>query len=273
MVARGTPGFSGADLANLLNEAAIVAVRAGRDAISAADFSEARDRILLGRREATNALLPGEKHAVAVHESGHALVAALSPNADPVAKVTILPSGQALGVTEQLPTDERHLYSESYLKDSLAIRLGGRAAELLVLGEASSGASSDLAGATDLATRMVREYGMSERLGPIGFASGSPMYLGNEQVHSRDYAEATQRVIDEEVSDLLKEAEKRAISLISEHRDALDRLVADLIAHETVDGDAVNAALQGGAPATGPAESGGPLRTPQLQARSVPPAS
>ncbi len=272
VVARGTPGFSGADLANLLNEAAIVAVRAGRDVISAADFSEARDRILLGRREATNALLPGEKHAVAVHESGHALVAALSPNADPVAKVTILPSGQALGVTEQLPTDERHLYSESYLKDSLAIRLGGRAAELLVLGEASSGASSDLAGATDLATRMVREYGMSERLGPIGFASGSPMYLGNEQVHSRDYAEATQRVIDEEVSDLLKEAEKRAISLLTDHRDALDRLVADLIAHETVDGDAVNAALQGGAPAAGPAESGGPLRTPQLQARSVPPA-
>ena len=186
-----------------------------RDTITAADFSEARDRILLGRREATNALMPGEKHAVAVHESGHALVAALSPNADPVAKVTILPAGQALGVTEQLPADERHLYSESYLKDSLAVRLGGRAAELLVLGEASSGASSDLAGATDLATRMVREYGMSERLGPVGFASGSPMYLGTEQVHSRDYAEATQRVIDEEVSDLLREAEQRALTLLS----------------------------------------------------------
>src|SRR6185436_10963814 len=116
VVAPGTPGFSGADLANLINEAAIVAVRAGRDTISAADFSDARDRILLGRREATNALMPGEKHAVAVHESGHALVAALSPAADPVAKVTILPAGQALGVTEQLPSDERHLYSESYLK-------------------------------------------------------------------------------------------------------------------------------------------------------------
>jgi len=123
-VARGTPGFSGADLANLVNEAAIVAVRAGREVITAADFSEARDRILLGRREATNALMPDEKHAVAVHESGHALVAALSPHADPVAKVTILPAGQALGVTEQLPADERHLYSESYLKDSLAVRLG-----------------------------------------------------------------------------------------------------------------------------------------------------
>ncbi len=263
VVARGTPGFSGADLANLLNEAAIVAVRDDRDTISAADFSEARDRILLGRREATNALMPGEKHAVAVHESGHALVAALSPNADPVAKVTILPAGQALGVTEQLPADERHLYSESYLKDSLAVRLGGRAAELLVLGEGSSGAASDLAGATDLATRMVREYGMSERLGPVGFAGSSPLYLGTETVHSRDYAEATQRVIDEEVSDLLKEAEARALSLLTGHRDALDRLVGELIAHETVDGDAVNAALQGTAVPRGPAESGEVMKVPR----------
>ncbi len=272
VIARSTPGFSGADLANLINEAAIVAVRDDRNTISATDFSDARDRILLGRREATNALMPGEKHAVAVHESGHALVAALSPNADPVAKVTVLPVGQALGVTEQLPSDERHLYSESYLKASLAVRLGGRAAELVVLGEASSGASSDLAGATDLATRMVREYGMSTRLGPVGFSGGSPTYLGTEQVHSRDYAEATQRVIDEEVSDLLREAEKTAISLLTEHRDALDRLVVDLVAHETVDGDAVQAALKGGAGPSGPAESGGPLRTPQFQARSTPTA-
>ena len=273
VVARSTPGFSGADLANLINEAAIVAVRDDRYTISAADFSEARDRILLGRREATNALMPGEKHSVAVHESGHALVAALSPNADPVAKVTILPAGQALGVTEQLPSDERHLYSESYLKDSLAVRLGGRAAELLVLGEASSGASSDLAGATDLATRMVREYGMSERLGPVGFSGGSPMYLGGEQVRSRDYAEATQRVIDEEVSALLKEAEKRALALLTDHRDALDRLVEVLVAHETVDGDAVAAALAGDAGPSEPAGSGGPLRTPQFQARTAPPPS
>jgi cell division protease FtsH len=273
VVARSTPGFSGADLANLVNEAAIVAVRDDRETISATDFSDARDRILLGRREATNALLPGEKHAVAVHESGHALVAALSPDADPVAKVTILPAGQALGVTEQLPSDERHLYSESYLKDSLAVRLGGRAAELLILGEASSGAASDLSGATDLATRMVREYGMSDRLGPVGFASGSPMYLGGEEVRSRSYAEATQRVIDEEVAELLRQAERRALTLLTEHRDALDRLVEDLVAHETVDGEAVDAALRGSGGATGPAESGGPLRTPQYQTRSIPPAA
>src|SRR6266498_4566445 len=140
-VARGTPGFSGADLANLVNEAAIVAVRARREVVSARDFADARDRLLLGRREATNALLPDEKRAVAVHESGHALVAAYSEHGDPVAKVTILPAGQALGVTEQLPVDERHLYSEGYLRDSLAIRLGGRAAELLVFGEGSTGAA------------------------------------------------------------------------------------------------------------------------------------
>jgi cell division protease FtsH len=265
-VARGTPGFSGADLANLVNEAAIVAVRAGRTTISAADFSEARDRILIGRREASNALMPGEKHAVAVHEAGHALVATLAPHADPVSKVTILPAGQALGVTQQLPVDERHLFGESYLKDSLAVRLGGRAGELLVLGEASTGASNDLAGATDLATRMVREYGMSERVGPVGFASGSPMYLGGEQVQSRSYAEATQRVIDEEVAALLREAEQRALDLLTTHRDALDRLVETLLTHETVDGEAVQAALKGGDGPTAPADSGGSL--PQVQYQS-----
>ncbi len=243
VVARATPGFSGADLANLVNEAAIFAVRAGREVISAGDFSEARDRILLGRRESSNALLPDEKRAVAVHEAGHALVAALSTHGDPVAKVTILPAGQALGVTEQLPVDERHLYSEGYLKDSLAIRLGGRAAEELVFGEGSTGAANDLAGATDLATRMVREFGLSKRLGPVGFASGSPMYLGGEEVRSRPYAEATQRVIDEEVAGLLREAEERALSLLREHRDALDQLTALLLERETVDGTDVDEVL------------------------------
>ena len=259
VVARATPGFSGADLANLVNEAAIVAVRAGRDTLCADDFAEARDRILLGRREATNALLPDEQHAVAVHESGHALVAALSAHADPVTRVTILPAGRALGVTEQLPVDERHLYQESYLKDSLAVRLGGRAAELLVLGEASTGASNDLAGATELATRMVREYGMSRRLGPVGFASTVPMYLGGEEVRSRTYAEGTQRVIDEEVATLLREAEQRALDLLTQHRDALDRLVAELLARETVDGDTVRAALTSTAPPPGQSGNGARL--------------
>jgi cell division protease FtsH len=243
VVARGTPGFSGADLANLVNEAAIFAVRAGRDVIGPVDFSEARDRVLLGRRDATNALLPDEKRAVSVHEGGHALVAALSEHGDPVAKVTILPAGQALGVTEQLPIDERHLYSEGYLRDSLAIRMGGRAAERIVFGEASTGASNDLASATELATRMVREFGMSDRLGPIGFSTGSPMYLGTEEVRSRPYAEATQRIVDEEVSRLLREADERAFNLLSEHRDALTRLSELLLERETVDGTDVDEIL------------------------------
>jgi cell division protease FtsH len=243
VVARGTPGFSGADLANLVNEAAIFAVRAGRDIISAVDFSEARDRILLGRRDSSNALLPDEKRAVAVHESGHALVAAISEHGDPVAKVTILPAGQALGVTEQLPIDERHLYTQGYLKDSLAIRMGGRVAEQLVFGETSTGAANDLAGATDLATRMVREFGMSQALGPVGFASGSPMYLGGEEVRSRPYAEATQRVVDEEVAKLLREAEQRARAILADHRPALDRLTELLLERETVDGTDVDEVL------------------------------
>ena len=240
VVARGTPGFSGADLANLVNEAAIFAVRTGREVIEAEDFAEARDRVLLGRRDGSTALLPQEKHAVAVHESGHALVAALSEHGDPVAKVTILPAGQALGVTQQLPIDERHLYSEGYLKDSLAIRMGGRAAELIVFGETSTGAANDLSGATDLATRMVREFGMSPALGPVGFAAGSPLYLGSEQVTSRPYAEATQRVIDEEVATLLREAEQRATITLTNHRPALHQLTELLLERETIDGTIID---------------------------------
>jgi cell division protease FtsH len=238
VVARGTPGFSGADLANLANEAAIVAVRENRDVVTGDDFGAARDRIILGRREGSNVLLPEEKHAVAVHESGHALVAALSENADPVAKVTILPAGQTLGVTEQLPLIERHMYGEDYLYDSLAVRLGGRAAELVVLGQGSTGAGNDLAGATDLATKMVREFGMSPVLGPVGYPEGGSVFLGGggPGMSSRPYAEATQAAIDGEVSKLLRQAEERAVNLLSTHRGELDSLVSLLLERETVDG-------------------------------------
>jgi cell division protease FtsH len=243
VVARGTPGFSGADLANLVNEAAIFAVRAGRQVIEAVDFAEAWDRLLLGHRDSSNALLPDEKRAVAVHEGGHALVAALSEHGDPVAKVTILPAGQALGVTQQLPIDERHLQSAGYLKDSLAIRMGGRVAEQIVLGETSTGAADDLAGATDLATRMVREFGMSPTLGPVGFGSRNPTYLGGEEIRSRPYAEATQRVIDEEVATLLRDAERRATATLTDHRHELDRLTELLLERETVNGAEVDEIL------------------------------
>jgi cell division protease FtsH len=240
VVARGTPGFSGADLANLVNEAAIVAVRANREVLTAADFAQARDRIILGRREGSNVLLPEEKHAVAVHEAGHALVAAYSDKADPIAKVTILPSGQALGVTEQLPLVERHLYGEDYLDATLAVLLGGRSSELVVLGQGSTGASNDLAKATDLATKMVREFGLSPALGPVGYPSGGSVFLGGgSEFSSRPFAEQTQAAIDGEVSRLLREAEERALGVLREHRDVLDELVELLLANETVDGSAV----------------------------------
>jgi cell division protease FtsH len=239
--ARGTPGFSGADLANLVNEAAIVAVREGRETLTASDFDAARDRIILGRREGSNVLLPEEKTAVAVHESGHALVAALAEHADPVAKVTILPAGQTLGVTEQLPLVERHMYTEDYLEDSLTVRLGGRAAELVVLGQGSTGAANDLAGATDLAIKMVREFGLSETLGPIGYPEGGSVFLGSggPGMSSRPFAEATQAEIDREVSRLLRQAEQRAVETLKSHRHELDALVAELLERETVDGSDV----------------------------------
>ncbi len=236
---RGTPGFSGADLANLVNEAAINAVRADRDVVSAADFDAARDRLLIGRRDGSNALLSEEKHAVAVHEAGHALVALLSEHADPVAKVTILPRGATLGVTEQLPAFERHLYPESYLTDALAVRLGGRAAEIVVLGEASTGASNDLSGATELATRMVREWGLSTKVGPIGYGPEGPSR--DNPFAGRPYAEETQRCIDQEVSRLLREAEVRATNLLRGHLDTLGRIIGILLEQETIDGSSLAA--------------------------------
>ena len=245
-VARATPGFSGADLANLVNEGAINAVRDNRTRLERQDLDAARDRVLLGRRESSNALLPEERRSVAVHESGHALVAALCEHADPVAKVTILPAGVTLGVTEQLPEAERHLYSESYLTDLLTVRLGGRAAELVVFGEGSTGAANDLAGATQIATRMVREFGLSPELGPVGYASVHPHFLGEtgDETGRPAYSEQTQRLVDEEVARLLRQAEQRAITLLRDQRPALERLAEQLITHETVDGSVVLAALR-----------------------------
>ncbi|MGA2531262.1 MAG: cell division protein FtsH, partial [Acidimicrobiales bacterium] len=196
------------------------------------------------RRDGSNVLLPEEKYSVAVHETGHALVAALSEHADPVAKITILPAGRALGVTEQLPVDERHLYPESYLRDSLAIRLGGFASESLVLGEPSTGASSDLGGATELAVHMVRDWGLSPRLGPIGYGDQGPGYLGSGQLQSRPYSEGTQQAIDEEVSRLLSEAKGRAMDLLNANRDVLDAVVARLMDKESMSGDELREILR-----------------------------
>ena len=249
-IAAATPGFSGADLANLINEAALTAVRAGRTILAAADFTDARDRVLLGTRD-SSPLAPGELTTVAVHEAGHALVAALSPHADPVSRVTVLGAGQALGLTEMLPAEDRRLYGESYLAETLAVRLAGRAAERLVRGEASTGAADDLASATALATQMVRDYGLSQALGPVSYG-GPPGFAA-----SRSYSERTQWLVDQEVTALLTQAETRARDLLTSHQEALTQLTAALLEQETITGDQVRALAHAARPpalaATSPA--------------------
>jgi cell division protease FtsH len=245
-IAAATPGFSGADLAGLINEAALSAVRAGRTTLAAADFTAARDRVLLGTRH-TTPLAPAELATVAVHEAGHALVAALSPHADPVSRVTVLGAGQALGLTEMLPADDRRLYGESYLADTLAVRLGGRAAERLVRGEASTGAADDLASATSLATQMVCDYGLSQALGPVSY-SGPPAARPGLAA-SRSYSERTQWLVDQEVAAILAKAETRARDLLTSHQEALNQLTAALLEQETVSGDQVRALAQAASPA------------------------
>ena len=199
---------------------------------------------------------------MAIHESGHALVAVYSDTADPVEKVTILPAGQTLGVTEQLPLVERHLYGEDHLYDMLAVFLGGRASELVVLGQGSTGAANDLARATDLATKMVREFGLTSALGPVGYPSGGSAFLGagGSEFSSRPFADETQATIDSEVARILRDAEQKAVGILRQHRDVLDRLVELLVAEETVDGKQIYA-LAGRTPPTGSGMTMAPSRT------------
>jgi cell division protease FtsH len=239
LVARGTPGMSGADLANLVNEAALHAVRRGSHQVDGRDFEAARDRVLMGQRRESLVLSELEKERVAFHEGGHAVLAYALEHADPVHKVTILPTGMALGVTQQLPIEERHIYPREVIEDSLAVRMGGRAAELLVYGDLSTGASNDLVGNTELARKMVREWGMSEELGPMAWGSQGMVFLGEDLMHTRDYSEDTARVVDAEVSRILRRQEERAIELLSRHRGGLDAVARGLLERETLDGEEV----------------------------------
>jgi cell division protease FtsH len=239
VVARGTPGMSGADLANLVNEAALFAVRGDNDEIHQHHFEMARDRVLMGARRESMALADREKEAIAYHEAGHAVAAAVLPQADPVHKVTILPMGMALGVTQQLPMDDRHIYRQDYIEDSLVVRMGGRIAEELVFGVISTGANNDLVGSTELARKMVREWGMSDRVGPMAWGSQGAVFLGDDLMHSRDYSDETARVIDEEVERILREQEDRCREVLDEHRLGLDLVARALLEHETIDGSEV----------------------------------
>jgi cell division protease FtsH len=236
VVARGTPGMSGADLANLVNEAALYAVREGDDEVHMSHFEQARDRVLMGQRRESMVLSDAEKEAIAYHEAGHAVCAATLEHADPVHKVTILPTGMALGVTQQLPIEERHIHRQDYIEDSLVVRMGGRIAEDLVFGVISTGANNDLVGSTELARKMVREWGMSERVGPMAWGSQGQVFLGEDLMHSKDYSDDTARVIDEEVERILREQEDRCRAQLSEHRNGLDLVARALLEHETIEG-------------------------------------
>ena len=264
-VAAATPGFSGADLANLVNEAALTAVRGGRTTMTAADFTDARDRLLLGTRDRTVTLTLDELATVAVHEAGHALVAALSPHADPVSRVTVLGAGHALGLTELLPADDRRLYGESYLAETLAVKLGGRAAERLIRGEASTGASDDLATATALATQMVCEFGLSEALGPVSYGWATAQ-ANPALAMPRGHSEQTQRLVNREVAALLTAAETRARGLLTRHIEALNQLTTALLERETITGDQVRALVQPARPGRGAGES---ARTPRPPGRAA----
>jgi cell division protease FtsH len=242
-----TAGFSGADLENLVNEAALLAGREGKDQVDMALLLNARDKVVLGsKREMV--LGEEEKRIIAFHEAGHALVASLLPNTDPLDKVTIIPRGRALGATEQIPEEERHNLNQRYLHDRIGVMLGGRVSEHIVFGEFSSGAEEDLKQATRLARHMVTNWGMSEKIGPVAFRRGEEhIFLGREMTQQRDFSEHTAQVIDDEVSRLLRGIEEEVIQLLQQHRTQLEALAKELLDKETLEKKAIQAAIGTGA--------------------------
>jgi cell division protease FtsH len=236
IVARGTPGMSGADLANLVNEAALHAVRRDSATIGMEDFETARDRVLMGQERDTMVLQDDERERIAFHESGHAVLAYVLDKTDPLHKITIIPRGMALGVTMTLPEEDRHIMARQHLEDSLCMRMGGRVAELLVYGDLSTGAADDLQRNTELARRMVREWGMSKEIGPMAWGSNNQVFLGEDLMHTRDYSDHTSKVIDDEIERILREQESRAIEVLTLHRRGLESLTRALLEHETIDG-------------------------------------
>jgi cell division protease FtsH len=239
-VARATPGFSGADLENLLNEAAILAARKNKEKIETKDIDESTDKILMGLERENIAITDEERRVLAYHEAGHSVVAAILPNTDPIHKVTIVPRGMAMGVTQQLPEKEKYIYPKEYMLDRLAVMMGGRAAEEVAQGTATSGAADDLKQATRLARKMVLEWGMSESLGQMALGDGHEnVFLGHEIAQRREYSEATAREADEEIKKILKEAYDRAVEVLQKHRDGLDRVAQDLVEKEEISGKEV----------------------------------
>ncbi len=244
MMAKATPGMSGADLANLVNEAALFAVRRGSKEIEHIDFENARDRVVMGARRESLVLNAEERRATAFHEGGHAVLATVLPHSDPLHKVTILPRGMALGITWSLP-EERHTYSREYFEDVICKAMGGRVAEKIVFGNLNSGAANDLEQATSIARRMVREWGMSDQIGPMAWNGQQQVFMGEDLLTSgREYSDNTARLVDDEIGRILREQEQRAHDVLTQHRKGLTLVAEALLEHETIDGATVARLIQ-----------------------------
>jgi cell division protease FtsH len=237
ILARGTPGFTGADIENMINEAALMAARRGKDSVDMVDFEDAKDKVLMGAERKSMIISDEEKKITAYHESGHALVAKLLPDTDPIHKVTIIPRGRALGLTQQLPIDEKHTYPKEFLLNNIAILMGGRAAEEIVLNTQTTGAGNDIERASDLARKMVCDYGMNKGLGPLTFGkSEEQIFLGREISKHRDYSELTAQKIDDEVRNIVNGAYEKSSRLIKDNVDTLHTMAEALLEKETLDG-------------------------------------
>ena len=246
IIARGTPGFTGADLANLVNEAALLAARDDKKAVTMNDFEEAKDKVLMGVERRSMVISEKEKKTTAYHEAGHALVAALLPGTDPLHKVTIIPRGRALGVTMQLPMDEQHTYQRNYLINSLAILMGGRCAEEICLGEMTTGAGNDIERATEMARKMVCEWGMSEKMGPLTYGSKEEqVFLGKDFSSQKNFSDQTAKLIDQEVKTLVVGGYTRATELLKQNRDKLEEMAQALLEHETLNAKDIQNILDG----------------------------
>ncbi|MBI5019873.1 MAG: ATP-dependent zinc metalloprotease FtsH [Ignavibacteriales bacterium] len=245
-LAKGTPGLAGADLANLVNEAALLAARQNQKAVSMVNFEEAKDKVMMGVERKSLIITESEKKITAYHESGHVLVARMVPEADPVHKVTIIPRGRALGVTTYLPIDEKHTYSKQYLEAMITYALGGRAAEKLVFDQFTTGAGNDIERATNLAHKMVCEWGMSERLGPLAYGTKEEeIFLGREITRSKNYSDNTAVIIDEEVKKIVDNGMVRAEQILKDNIDILNRLATVLLEREILDGDEIDKIIKG----------------------------
>ncbi|MCL4845106.1 MAG: ATP-dependent zinc metalloprotease FtsH [Acidobacteria bacterium] len=246
VLARGTSGFSGADLANLVNEAALNAARYNKKVVTMVDFEFAKDKVLMGTERRSMIISDDEKKVTAIHEAGHALLTVVLPNADPIHKVTIIPRGMALGVTQQLPIDDRHNYNREYLEDQIAILLGGRLAEEITNGQLTTGAGNDIERATELARKMVCEWGMSDAMGPLTFGKKEEqIFLGREIAQHQDYSEDTAIRIDQEVKRFVMNNYERARQILEEHKPALLKIAEELLVREVLDGDQVKRLVAG----------------------------